>query len=270
MAHIYNYAVLMAIPDPGRGERVNVGVVVFLDNRIDVRFAELSKVRAITGQRWEEYVKGVERRLIDRFSSGLEAQEEIARAPQFDKVFHASDVAQFSIYSESDYEARVREILDTLVTRPKLAEIKFRTTRINTEIAKQLRKVKVLAAKDEPLHTHKVVRNYLVEDELHADFAQMNGVLRCAATLDLRRPHADIKETTLKAITLDRARATRSEPVERIGVYATATPDSKEHRYHIELLGDYSERTFNWEDPDGRRAFMNFVYSGLGAKGSLT
>ena len=34
MAHIFKYAVLMAIPDPARGERVNVGLVIFREDRM--------------------------------------------------------------------------------------------------------------------------------------------------------------------------------------------------------------------------------------------
>ena len=37
MAVTYKYSILQAVPDPRRGERVNVGVVVFLADRLDVR-----------------------------------------------------------------------------------------------------------------------------------------------------------------------------------------------------------------------------------------
>src|SRR3546814_4918881 len=47
MAHIYKYTILQAVPDPRRGECVNVGVAVFLPDRVDVRFSDLAKVKAI-------------------------------------------------------------------------------------------------------------------------------------------------------------------------------------------------------------------------------
>jgi hypothetical protein len=37
MAHIYRYSILTAIPDARRGERVNVGMVVFREGKPDVR-----------------------------------------------------------------------------------------------------------------------------------------------------------------------------------------------------------------------------------------
>ena len=53
MAHTYEYAVLTAVPNPRRGERVNVGIIVFRDDRIDVRFKEaVYKLRALTGENW--------------------------------------------------------------------------------------------------------------------------------------------------------------------------------------------------------------------------
>ena len=49
MAHIFNYSILTAIPDARRGERVNVGIVVFLAERLDIRFSDIAKLRALTG-----------------------------------------------------------------------------------------------------------------------------------------------------------------------------------------------------------------------------
>jgi hypothetical protein len=56
MAHTFEYAILTAVPDQWRGERVNIGVVVFLDDRLDIRFSDFSKVAAIAGGgNWGEY-----------------------------------------------------------------------------------------------------------------------------------------------------------------------------------------------------------------------
>lgn len=119
MAHIYKYAILMAIPDPRRGERVNVGIIVFLNDRIDVRFAELSKVHALAGGDWNAYAADVRRRLIDQYEANKQAEELIRTEPRFDPIFQASDLAWLSINSEKEYEARIREILTSLVLLPK-------------------------------------------------------------------------------------------------------------------------------------------------------
>lgn len=136
MAHIFKYAVLMATPDPRRGERVNVGLVVFLNDHIDVRFSELSKIRALAGGYWDDYATDVKRRLIERFASTKEAEAVISRFPALDPVFHASDLAWLSIDAPEEYEGRIKEILNTLVSKPK-GQTKPKSRRINTEIARQ-------------------------------------------------------------------------------------------------------------------------------------
>lgn len=123
MAHIFKYAILMAIPDRLRGERVNVGILVFLENRVDIQFAELSKIRALTGGDWVVYAADVQRRLTESLGAGRQAEEIVRAAPRIDPVFQASDVSWFSISSLDEYDARVKEILLELVLRPKVPSI---------------------------------------------------------------------------------------------------------------------------------------------------
>lgn len=264
MATVFNYAVLMAIPDPRRGERVNVGIVVFTPGSLDVRLTEMGKIKALTGSDWSAYASSAARRLKERFPSSEAAQAAMASSEVFDPILRATTPAWFAIDSINDYEARVRDILSSLVVRPKQTPVKAKTTRINTEIARELKQSSVLATHDETIESHKVVRDYFVEDELRADFAQQNGVLRVAATLDLRRPHVNIREATLKAIVLDRAKKIYVD-ARRIGVFAALPDEIPNFKQHLELLHDYSDEVFNWEVVEERRGFMQFVQSGFPA-----
>jgi hypothetical protein len=263
MAIVFNYAVLMAIPDPRRGERVNVGIVVFAPGGLDVRLTEMGKVKALTGNDWSSYATSAARRLRERYTSSDEAHAAITAAEPFDPILRATSPAWFALDSLNDYEGRIREILSALVVRPKRTAEKAKTTRINTEIARELKQSDVLAAHDEPMDSHKVVRDYCVEDELRADFAQRNGVLRVAATLDLRRAHVDIREATLKAIVLDRAKKVYGHDARRIGVYAALPEEMPHFKQHLELLHDYSDEVFNWQIEGERAGFMQFVKSGF-------
>lgn len=263
MATVFNYSVLMAIPDPRRGERVNVGVVVFAPGGLDVRLTEMGKVRALTGNDWSGYASEAVSRLKQRFGSSEEARAALANSESFDPLLRATAPAWFSVDSLSDYEARIRDIMAALVVRPRATVSREKTTRINTEIAKHLRDSRVLAAPEEPMESHKVVRDFLVEDELRADFAQRNGVLRVATTLDLRKASVSIKDAALKAIILDRAKEVYGSDTRRIGVYAAANDDLPRLRQHLELLNDYSDETYNWMVPEERRGFMEFVHTGF-------
>ena len=59
MAHIFSFAILKAIPDPKRGERVNVGIVVFKPDGSDIRIPEVGKLRALHDGNWSDYLENV-------------------------------------------------------------------------------------------------------------------------------------------------------------------------------------------------------------------
>jgi Protein of unknown function (DUF3037) len=255
MANIFKYAILMAIPDQRRGERVNVGIVVFLNDRIDVRFAELSKIRALAGGDWDAYASDVRRRLLEQFETSKKAEEVIRTSPRLDPVFQASDLAWLSINSVEEYEGRIKEILTSLVIRPKI-EARPKSTRINTEISRHLKNFKVLANRDETIDAHRVVRDFYIskEEELIADFALKNGGMHITATLDLRKSHVRLDEAALKAITLDKAKQIYDSKVKRFSVYAVSE-GVQQFKPHIELLKDYSDKAYNWQDESERTEF---------------
>lgn len=266
MATSFSYSVLMAIPDARRGERVNVGIMIYRPGGVDVRLAEMGKVRALTGSDWNAYAYQAAERLKARFASSDEARRFAEAQEPFDPVLRATTPAWFSIDSVVDYEARIRDILSALVLRPKAVATKEKTTRINTEIAHRLKEAKALATvPDEPMESHRVVRDFPVEDELKADFAQRNGVLRVAATLDLRKPHVNIKDATHKAIVLDRAKKIFGPDTKRIAVYAVPPSELNRFHQHLELMHDYSDEVYNWTVPEESNEFMAFVQSGFSA-----
>src|ERR1019366_9076247 len=114
MVHIFKYAILMAIPDARRGERVNVGMIVFLADRVDVHLSDVAKISALAGGDWKPYVRDVSRRLV-QFESGAQAEEAIRLNRKIDPIITASEIATFSVDHLDQYYSRIKEILDTLV-----------------------------------------------------------------------------------------------------------------------------------------------------------
>jgi hypothetical protein len=268
MALSFNYSILSAIPDRSRGERVNIGVIVFLNDRVDVRIAEVSKLRALTGTDWTEYTNKFAALLESRFQDGESALKEIEAFPKLDPAFQASEIGAFRVENLSQYEGRITEIMTALVLRPKEHLKHDKTPRINTEISSHFKRIHVLAKTDDPIESHKVFQNYQVEDELKADFVQKNGVMRFAATIDLRKAKPQLREAALKAVILDRAKEITGECT-CIGIYASLRPDAQEVKQHIQLLREYSDETYNWSDEIDRKKLTDFVLDGMSAKGAL-
>src|SRR5205814_1256146 len=179
-------------------------------------------------------------------------------------VIKFSDISWFSVERPEEFDARVDEILATLVHRRRPAEQRrVPTTRINTEIAKIFRNVGVLARPGETMGHGKVERNVLVseEDNLAADFGLKNGVYQFTATLDLRRVRADQGQAAIKSITLDRAKQTFGEDAKTFGVFAAV--DERASRPLIHMFRDYAEKSFNWLDPTDRTAFLRATYDAI-------
>jgi hypothetical protein len=266
MEHVVKYAVLRATPDSRRGERVNIGLIAFLSDRIDVRFSELTKLNVLTGEDWDSYASMYRETAQKAFQKGLSAEETLKSIEMLDEIVAPTNLGWFSATANEDYEASISAILNELVVKPKKAVPMLPAlapqTRINTEMAKSFRELRVLAKKDESLRTKKIVRDYTVskKEELKVDFAWRNGKLNCAATLDLRI-HTSLGTAALKALALDKARREYGgdKKVNRIGVYAVDPGHKEEHKSQIAILADYSNKTFNWGDTAGRKLFLRYM-----------
>lgn len=269
MAHTYSYSILTAVPDVRRGERVNVGAAVYLADRLDVRLSGVAKLRALTGEGWDQFLIEAARNLRQLYEPGDHHNDLSARIALLHGAITLSGTGWFSVESISEYEDSVQQILRTLVDRPRPPS-RPKSTRINTEIARQLKRTKVLAASDEGLDEHKVVRYFPIsaEEELTADFAAKNGRYYVVATLDLRMPTVGRKDACEKAIVLDKAKQRFGEDTELIGVYA-GIQSARQYRSSIELLKDYSGVTFNWLEHDQRANYLALIHQAVSQPGAL-
>lgn len=262
MAPTFEYAVLTAIPDPRRGERVNVGLVVFRPDRADVRFKHASqKLRALTGEAWDDRMTSAEARLKTLFEEGSAPAAILAEFEMLEPLLQPSQLGWLSAPDEGAYEQRVAEIMSSLVGMPP-RERAERHSRINTEIAAHFRQVHLLAKGSETIRDGKVVRDFPIapNEGLSADFALRNGKMHIASTLDLRKQTSSLGEAALKSIVLDKSEKIYRGNLRSIGVYAVEPDMAQNFKEHIELLNDYSHVTYNWSDPNGQWGFKKSIY----------
>jgi hypothetical protein len=270
MARSYKYAVLTAIPNPRRGERVNVGIIVFRPEGFDIRFKQAEyKLRALTGDNWKERIEGAGAKLKLLFDPNEDAAKTLIRISRIDPLFQPSGLGFLKPGTEDEYHDLVEQILRSLVTVEPKREKTESKTRINTEIVRVLRKADALAKNNETIEDHKIVRGFSIDpdENLVADFALKNGKLMIAATLDLRKQAADLRDAALKSITLDKATKKYKEGVRTVGVYAV-DPDMKDNfRSHIAMLGDYAHELYDWTDLEGSKKFKKSIFDALKIEG---
>lgn len=222
MDRIFDYAVLQAIPDMRRGEKVNVGIAVMKDDGLDVRVFETRKIQALTGQSWDSYIEAFSVLLKNADDPSLPKDERMSRFKTIEGQLSFSNTGWFHSSGDDAYEAILSDIAKSVILRPKVRRQKEDPS-IVAEISAELRSAQILASKKDQIGSGKVVRNYQIEAGLEADFAQLNSKLHVASVLDLRSAHPQLAQAALKAVTLDRAGAVYSGPVHKIGVYAVAT-----------------------------------------------
>jgi hypothetical protein len=263
----YEYTILTAIPDPRRGERVNVGIAIFREGGIDVRFKQASyKLRALTGQDWESTIDGAKHRLESLFSLDKKPKEILSEFGMMEPLLKTSGLGWLRGDTDAEYEEHVSQIIASLVALPRREKFESKS-RINTEIAKELSRAKALARSDESIGDGKVVRNFIVDENegLQADFALKNGKLHVASTLDLRKHNAGLGEAALKSIILDKAeKKFGRNKVVKIGVFAVDPEMRDAFQAHIDLLRDYAEELYNWQELEGRLNFKKALYKAMG------
>jgi hypothetical protein len=270
MENTYKYAILTAVPDPRRGERVNIGIVVFKGSELDVRFQQASsKLKALTGSTLDSRIQSASKQIKD-FASHAPAEEILPRIGMVDPIISPTGIGIINVHDTADYERRVGEIFAALIIPPRERRTESQS-RINTEIAKMFHKANALAKPHAKISEKKIVRDYSIapKEGLIADFALKNGKMHIASTLDLRKSNATLAEAALKSIVLDKAErvfgGNRGLGVHTIGVYAVAFGMRPRFKQHIELLGDYADEIYNWEDSRQHQKFLRTMYNALPA-----
>ena len=259
MENTFEYSLIRVEPDSRRGERVNVGIVVFNNGKLDIRVVDTRKATAISSQKWDDYIRVFASNLNELFNQDAVASDLVRSVDLLGRQVNLSNTGWFITRSAEDYERHVKRIIETLVSKPRAAR-RPKETSIATEIAAGFRSAEILSVHGEPLENGKVVRNFTVDEGagLVAEFALQNGHLHLATTVNLTSGNPHIGSSASKAITMDKAKKERQ--ARTYCVYAVAPSRKPEVREHLSLLGDYSDHIFNWIDPDEKRKFQRIFY----------
>jgi hypothetical protein len=262
MDRFYKFAVLQASPDDKRDERVNVGIVVATPKGLDIRHPELRKLRDLTGHNWDS-IAGAYFKQLDGIWKEQNDLARLADTPSgMSEVFALGDVRTLRA-NESDYEDRIKSILSTLVDRPVLSR-KEKQERINTEIAKVLKRAGVLGEKGDAIETQRVIPKFVVSEEkdIVADFAYAGSErLKIVSTLDLRGERGAHGKACEKGATLYFAEERYGDRTLTMGVYAASPPERETHKGEIEILNSFAHgNTFNWMDAAERQRFQHALY----------
>ncbi len=217
MAHSYKFSVISFEPDQVRRERLNVGIIVFREDDIDVHITpRLEKLRAISHGVEARDLQVVADSLcnIDRSLKKGGILDPVQRANHLERVgpFRCGSLGTFNTDPNHSYSDTVAALLQKFVE----SEQGFRKarapkrTKVGQQLKRRLQNASILAKPSEGLDSHRLVSNFEVAEGLVADLVLKNGAFHVIETVDasgdsgvLRRAISDV---ALSALVLERAR----------------------------------------------------------------
>ncbi|WP_315747567.1 MULTISPECIES: DUF3037 domain-containing protein [unclassified Bradyrhizobium] len=271
MAPFYKFSVVQLATEQARGERLNVGLVVFNEDRLDVRIGKrLEKVRAISGAVEPEEV----RRALEGLSTFDEKLRDAGTA-LLDRADHLANLGPLTLSSPgvfeaegaTAYETRVASILRALVdAEPAPLRARVKRSKLLSQMKRVFRQEKVMANKDEDLSSHRIVSSYEVDEGLTADLILKNGTFHVVETVDalgdessFRKAIADIG---IAALVLERARMKfgREKTSARL-VYEASSSLERIAMPSLEAAAHQGAQLVNWASASERGRFVHYLSS---------
>ncbi|CAI8818902.1 DUF3037 domain-containing protein [Pseudomonas sp. IT-P100] len=266
----FKYSIVKYMPDPKRGEVVNVGLVVFTEQKVDVRVLNASaKVRVIDGTSSVADLDSLKKGLESIAAWATNSEQAISFLKTFDSSnSFMGEISYFIIDDINQYEKRVSNLFNELVKPYASKEKTVRSSRIHTYVKNIFEGMDMLGKDYDDLSRHKVVHNYPLSDKsgFTADFLLKNGKFHITEAIDfnLNDPSAKFKETTMKVMTFMEGRKFLGDDSARYFVYSASASREKDVLPHINLAEEYSDRIFNLESKAEHTEYFNLMSSLVG------
>lgn len=271
MEHFYRFAIVRFSPDKSRGESLNVAVLIFSNDSLDVRVSRrLERVRAFSGAvdlghlaELINNLKAIDDRNVDR---GLDVD---ARA-KFLSVIGPLSLGQFGTLtagSVNAYEDRVAEIMRAMIdAEPASPRHREKKSKLLTQVKTFFRQERVLAKKDEGLDSHRIVAGFELDQGLVADLALKNGAMHIIETIDASGDELSLKkaigEIGTAALVLERARMKFGENKTKARLVYVASPTLERiARPSLDAAEHQGAEIVNWNSADDRGKFIHSLAS---------
>lgn len=271
----FKYSVIKYMPDAKRGEVINVGLIVFADNSVDVRILNsAAKIRMIDGVSSLSSLESLKEGVESIARMGKNPGEAFAFLKSFgDSAVSLGEAGIIILDDINQYEKRVQNLFNELVRPYSSKERAERTSRISTYLKNKFDSLNILGKDTDDLSRHKIVQNYPLNDKtgFTADFLLKNGRFHITETIDfnVNDVHAKFKETTMKVMTFMEGRKALGEDTARYFVYSASASKEKEIMSHINLAEEYSDKLFNLDSKEESASYFTLIANLAGQNLSL-
>ncbi len=253
--NIVNYSLIQFTPDRKRNETINIGLLVFLPNGINVHLCEsIRKIRAVDGITSANDLKSIEARLAKIFNNLPREPKALREEFEFRRTmmpgsYQLSMLGYFAVDKADEVSLKVNQLMADLVIPPKPHISRERGTRIVTNLRNIFRQHNLFSDSVEDIFNHRIVEKFPISDRtsLRADFALKNGVYHITETIDLAARDASLKfkEAGLKSFVMAKAKLELGKETKCYAVYSATASDEKDKSEAIDLLSEGSDYIFN-------------------------
>lgn len=269
MARWYNFAIARFAAHPARNERLNVGIVVYDDDGLDIYPAKnFDKVRAITSALDSTDIRASLLRLNDLDAvTRSNARNIDERHSMLDAMsaFELSNLGRFEAPSRIAYEAAVLSLMARFV-EPEPAPFKraARRSKLLSSLKMALKEEGVLARRGEDLSAHRVVPSWPLAEGLAADFVLKNGCMHVIETVDAQSDELSarkiIGDIGVSALVLEQARMTFGEGETRARlIYSASAANEERAKPSLRAAENQGAELINWLSADARRSFITNI-----------
>lgn len=271
----FDYSLIRYMPNPKRGEIVNLGLVIFNSTDIDIRMLKsLSKVQMLDGKTHKEDIEEFETALKEFSTLASSDGNKYEILSSLKSSIYLSERGQFAIAHPNDYEAKVEHLFTDLVeplkVKPRQKETKGR--RLSTILRSKFNELDVLTKDPKGLAEHKIVQDYVINTKsgLRADFIAKNGAYHLSEVIDfnVRENQSKIQETTLKVMTFLEGKKELGD-VKCYFVYYADSEKRRDIKSQLSLAKEYSDYLVNMASKQDEKSYFDAMKKAVGLNGSF-
>ncbi len=268
-----NFAVIQFAAHPARDERLNVGLIVFHKNSLDVRLSKrLDRVRTLSAALDVDQVRASLSNLdaLDAYARSVGASTPMERLAQIASLapVQFSSLGLLHSPSSSEYENAIASLLQKLVEpEPALMKAtKGRPSKLLTTLKRAFRQERVLARKGEDLNSHRILAKHPIAEGYEADLILKNGLMHVFETADAsgedQTPRKIIADIAVSALVFEQARMTFGETGTKTKlIYQASSRMEAVATSALHLAEHQGAELINWESNDDRLKFITQVSS---------
>lgn len=270
MARWYNFAIATLAAHSARNERLNVGIIIFQKDALDVRPAKnLDKIRAISAAIDTENLRASLLRLgsldgVVRHDDNLNDDDRLVGLRSI-SAFELSPLNCFEAHSDVAYEQAISDILTKFVEpEPALLRKSIRRSRLLSSLKAAFKDERVLARRGEDLSAHRVVSGWQLAEGLSADLVLQNGAMHVIETVDAQSDELTLRkiisDVAVSALVLEQARMTFGDQATKARlVYSASSANEAIVTPSLLAAEHQGAQLINWASQDDRLRFISDI-----------